>query len=203
MSTLTKLFQKSLCGIALATAAAFASAAPTTYHVNLDTTSLSGGTYLDFAFSSAQGAAITFATVSKLTGGPLTLDSFDGSGTSIGANSFTMSNDPVGYNYVDFSGAVAGMFGFDVSFDDGYLAGLAGGGSTFAVSLLDGGFAPVINGFGIVQFNLSADQGISASIAPGFGTVGLAPAAAVPEPAALLLMLAGLGAMGAMARRRQ
>lgn len=202
MNKLTSLFQKSVFGVALAAACAFASAAPVTYSVKLDTTSLAAGTYLDFAFTPSEGAARSFATVSKLTGG-LTLAGFEGSGTSVGADSFTMSNDPVGFNYVDFAGMVNGMFGFDVTFDDGYLAGLADRSSLFAVSLLGSDFGPVTDGLGIVQFSLTANKGIEASIAAGFGSVGLAPAAAIPEPAALLLMLAGLGAMGAVARRRK
>lgn len=203
MFKLTSMFRKGLLAAALVTSAFGVSAAPTTYHVNLNTTSLTGGTYLDFAFSSAAGAALSKLTVNNLTGGPFFFDSSDGSGTTVGANTFSMTNDANGLNYVDFTGNIASLFSFDVTFDDGFLSGPAGLGSLFAVSVLDSGFAPVANGLGFAQFALSSNQGISATFTPGFGNATLVTSAAVPEPTGLLLMMTALGLMVVVVKRHQ
>lgn len=202
MHKISNAFSKGLLAVALATAAIGASAAPTTYHVDLNTTSIAGGTFLDFSFASVDGAGATTATVTGLNGSPLSFGGIDGNGTSyVSQNLFSLTNDPSG-NFVDFTGMVAGMFGFNVTFSDGFMAGPAGIGSLFAVSVLDNSFAPVMGGMGVAQFALSSNSGIQVSFAPGTGSAQLVNAAAVPEPGQLLLLLTGLGLMGAVMRQR-
>jgi hypothetical protein len=203
MSKFTSMIRKGLLAAALAGSAFGASAAPTTYHVDLNTTSITGGTYLDFAFSSAAGAALSNLTVSNLLGGPVTLDGFDGSATTAGATGFSMSNDANGLNYVDYIGNIASIFSFDVTFADGFESGPAGLGSLFYISILGSDFNPVTNGNAFAQFALSSDAGIRASFAPGTGSATLVDANAVPEPTQLVLMLTALAMMGMMVKRRQ
>ena len=203
MSTFTSIFRKGLLAGALASSALSASAAPVTYHVNLNTTKITGGTYLDFAFSSAAGAALSKLTVANLTGGPLTLAGFDGSGTTANATGFTMNNSANGLNYVDYTGNIASIFSFDVTFADTYQTGPAGFGSLFYVSILGSDFNPVPNGDAFAQFALSPNTPIRTSFVAGTGSATLVGANAVPEPTALLLMLTGFGLMGVMVKRRQ
>lgn len=198
MIKLNSMIRKSLLAVALAGAAFGASAAPTTYHVNVNTTSVTGGTYLEFGFSGSAPAVSTTATVANLGGAALTFDSADGATVNGAGNGFVISNG--NYNYVDYIGAIASMFSFDVTFSDGYLAD-TGFESAFSLSILDSGLAPVSQEFAL--FTLSAANGIVIEFAQGFGDATLVNASDVPEPTQLALMLTALALMGLMVKRRQ
>jgi hypothetical protein len=201
MNIVTSLLRQGLLALALAGTTLGAAADPISYHVNLATAGLESGTYLDFLFTRFDGAAPTTARVFNLTGGLGALAATGGAAVVNLDGTFSIDNGPDALNYVDFLATFGGPFSFDVTFSDGFLAGLDGVGSTFSISVLDADFAPIGNVDGLVQFNLSADGGIVANPLPG-NSAELIGAAQVPEPSAVLMMMTGLGLVGLVRRRK-
>ena len=200
MTNITSILRKGLLAAALAGAAFGASAAPTTYHVNVDTSSLTGGTFLEFGFSGSAPVASTTATVAHLNSAGLTVADSLGGTVDADGSGFVLSNSA--YSYVDYVGAISGMFSFDLTFSDGFMAD-TGFESLFSVSVLDSDYFTVAGGANFATFKLTATDGISTVFTPGLGNATLDVPSAVPEPTQLLLMLTALAMMGAMLKRRQ
>jgi hypothetical protein len=197
MSIFKNLFSRVVLALALSGAAGAALAVPVTYHVNVDTTSLSGQGLLDLAFIGAGSAETATAVLTNFTG------SFGGVYDSFGAISGNVASsvmfaNTAGDNYLTQVVNFGGMFGFDVMFD--FLE--ADQGTSFAVNA----YLPEFSGYAFGERNL-----VVASLNPG-ATVTLlaltpfasiaAITADVPEPNQWMLMLTGLLLLGAMARRR-
>jgi hypothetical protein len=193
MSKLKVLTAVTLLSIAVAGSQELAKADPEpAYHVDLDTTAMSGTGYLDFSFLSLGGWAGAQATLDNFSGdfaGPAELTG-DVSGSIPGTVNFGSGELVQKVN-------LGGKFGFDASF-------LLGGGtlaSTFSVALFDPNGQ--VGGDGkLTSFSLqpdaTGDQRITVSTDSQAADV-----TPLPEPDAPLLMAIGLTAMGLIARRRQ
>jgi len=190
-------FKNLLLSIALLCGAGAAVAGPT-YHVTLDTSAHAGlSGLMDFTFlSSNPDSPHTTATLSNFSG------AFGAEAGRIGAVSGAIPGqvaliDAAGDNWLTQAVSLGGIFGFDITFDDGYLANAGLDGSTFALSLYNEDFSQYIGIDGpLVRFD----------VWPGFIMVSdnndIARIALVPEPSDLLLVLTGLMMMGMVMRRR-
>jgi hypothetical protein len=199
------LLRQCLLAIALAGTALGALAAPTSYHVTLDTAPLAADAqYIEFFFSYAGNAAPVTATVSNLAGAFGTVADQAGTVSVNADGTLTLGNGaaPGDWNYIDFNAVFGGMFGFDVAFDTGFLGDPGTDGSIFSLSVLDAGLQPLGGDFALAQFTLTAANGIVP--APPGRLVTISPnVTAVPEPSAMLMMMTGLGLVGFIARRRR
>ncbi|WP_426111082.1 NF038129 family PEP-CTERM protein [Massilia sp. PWRC2] len=204
MFKLPRMFTSAVLALSLLTSSAMALAGPT-YHVTLDTSAYSGSNgNIDFLLLAANGATGASAVVSNYVGqlgasadafgavagalpGPLTLTNADGT------NEF--------YQSVIFSK----MISFDVAFFGDFLNTVGADASSFTIALLNqAGDAYLGTGPGInqVEFSLTPmSSGLAGSVMFTATDAG-ANVAVVPEPSALLLMVAAIGLMGLMLRRR-
>ncbi|MGJ9420330.1 NF038129 family PEP-CTERM protein [Massilia sp. CMS3.1] len=193
MFNLKNLFTHALLALMLVTGAA--SAAPT-YHVTIDTTSLSGSGVLDFLFSGdADLAAPATATLSNFIGN---LGSSETYGDVSGSTGTTFVFDNVnGFAELLQFVNLGGKFGFDLSFG----LSSAGDGTSFSFALYDESFNYLgVNG-DLAQFQLLPESGISVSA--NNALVGVALVSDVPEPATLASLALGLALMGSTLRARK
>ncbi len=198
------------CALALALSTcgvlAQASSGPVSFHATIDSSTMTGGGYLDFALIPGQvpatGATVTLSNFSGAFGSSFEL-SGDASGTL--ASAFTLGNT-MAYNDLFHSVTLGGTFGFDVTFGGDYATSAGNIGTTFGVGLLAADQVTYLgnaNG-NLFQMELTPMQGelpgtVDVSVLAG----DVASIAAVPEPSEYLMMLAGLGILGALVRRRR
>ena len=205
MFNIKNLINKFLLALCLTAAASGAIAAPTSYHVAVDTTSLGGAGLISLGFGQTGNAGLVTATVSQLTGqvgavtptGAVTLSP---SGFSI-ANTVTADG-----NFADIDALLGGLFSFDIAFSGNFLSETGLEVSSLYISLLDGGYQPLAGDAftGIGAFSIAQGAGVSYRTPfANFITITANPEAVVPEPAALLLLLTGFGLMVVMVKRRQ
>ena len=126
-------------------------------------------------------------------------------------NTLTFTAQPGGATFTPGSGGVALFTAQDALGPFGGFATVApGGGSLFVdfVTQIGGPFTLDANGTGFVTLDVNADAGPLAFTFAGTtsagaisGTVG--SMSAVPEPATVVLLATGLGAVGLVARRRR
>jgi len=190
-------FKNLLLSIALLCGAGAAAAGPS-YHVTLDTRAHAGlSGLLDFTFLAGNpDAPDTTATLSNFSG------AFGAEAGRIGEVAGAIPGqvsliDAAGDNWLTQAVNLGGIFSFDITFDDGYLANAGLDGSTFALSLYNEDFSQYIGIDGpLVRFD----------VLPGFIMVSdnndIARIALIPEPSELLLVLTGLMMMGVAMRRR-
>lgn len=198
MLNFKNLIQQTLLAVALLCGAGAASAGPS-YHVTLNTAQFAGlEGLLDFTFlSSNPGVPPTSATLSNFSG------AFGAEAGRTGAVNGAIPGlvtltDAAGDNWLTQAVSLGASFGFDIRFDDGYLANAGPDFSTLAVTLYNPDFSEYIGIEGsLLQFDLL----------PGFIMVSednaIARSALIPEPSPLLLALTGLMLMGLAVRRRQ
>ena len=167
--------------------AAAAQAAPV-YHVDIDTSSLGGGTaWLGLSFLGLGGAAPASATVSHLAGDLLGAPEAMGAVTGSPPADLTFTGDGGGGDWTQ-----AIQLGGHFTFDVGFLLADGNDGTTFSWSLFDDTHYLGVDGnLGSMELHPEAPAGEALVTSPSnaFSTV-----TKVPEPSTLLLVaLAGCG----------
>jgi hypothetical protein len=192
-----------LLTIALASSAAVATAGPTTFHVNVDTSSLSGNGYLDFFMGAGVAAPLASATISNLSSGFLGVDPSSGDYTVGPGAGYTLVNGP-GFNDLLEQVTLGGLLSFDVMFGGPFLTTPGNEDGVFSISLLDQSFQVFGNPNGVAIFDLVASPNGPATIGVSSDSdfAAVSQTAVVPEPSDLLLMVSGLAVMGWVARRK-
>lgn len=201
MYNLKTLLRHAVLALALAGSSLAAMAAPISFHVDVNTTTLTGNGFLDLQFGAFESAPLTTVTVSNFSGAVGAVDYFDGPVAFNADGSFTMANLPDIGGLLSFNALFGGMLGFDLVFSDDYALQTGTDGSTFTVGLLDADYAAIGDPLGIARFELIPGVGVETSVDGDFAVIG--PVVnAVPEPGAWLLLATGLGLLGFMQRRR-
>lgn len=194
----------------LAGLAGTSAAAPVSYHVQIDTTGLSGSGWLDLVFVPGQlPAAAATARISGVQGdlGAVFTREGDVSGSlGSGPGEALLFGNQTGFNDQLQALNLGGLLRFDVSFDWS-LAGAGGGGATvgssFGIGLLSDDLSAYLGGAGgnLIDFNLSPAQGVQeAQIEVLVHAPALSRVSAVPEPGTLAL--AALALLALLATQR-
>jgi hypothetical protein len=196
-----KFLGQCLLAVALAGGALAAMAAPTSYHVTVNTTGLSGTGSLDmYLAASSAGALPLTATLSNFSSDFGAVDTFFSGDYSAGpGGSFVLVNG-AGYNDLTRFLSLGGMVGFDIAFSGTFLDTAGPEGALFSVGLWDADGNVVGDPFGIASFTFVAT---SPTVITTAFDARLGNITAVPEPSALLMMMSGLGLVGFVARRRR
>lgn len=168
-----------------------------TYQIGIADTATSDIGSIDLLFSSINGAAPVTAYLSRFTGTPVVeLDRLGA--VSDAAGGFSIGNAG---SYNDLYLEVDGPFGFDLNFSEGFLGfnNASDNNGFFSIVLYDSLGAIIGSDTGALQFALT-NSGIIVTSTSSLLSLTQVAVAAVPEPAAWLLMLTGLVFVVSMTR---
>jgi hypothetical protein len=185
-------------GLAAASLTAGATVLPT-YHIGAADTATADIAYIDFLFSSTDGAASVKATLSHFTGMPL--DELDRQGEVGGTSGSFGIDNPGTFNYLLL--AAGGPFAFDLKFSEDFLgvASTFGSSSNFSIALYDSNFDIIGDPNGVLNFSLS-ETGVAIAQTSSLLSLTEVTASDVPEPTDWMLMLTGLVFVVAMTRMK-
>lgn len=194
-----KIFMRQ-CALALSLgcAAVLAQANPMLYHVSVDTAGLGTSGSLDVGVGATNAAETMLATLSNFSAGFQAVDDVYSGVYGITPAGFSLTNGS-GYNYLSQLVTFGGVLSFDVLFNGPFFDVDGTEATGFAVSLFDSK-GELLNL--VASFDFATTGADRITLTQGSGSATLIDPSAVPEPAALLLMLVALGAMGVMLRRR-
>lgn len=196
MFNVKTLFIRGLLACALASGAGAALAVPTSYHVDIDSTSASGAALLNFDFGAYGNAEPAHAVLTNFAGNFGSVYESVGAVSGSVATGLDLANTSV-ENYLSQFVTLGGKFSFDVMFD----VTASNPGSELSVWLYQLDYADLALGTGsLVSFSLTPFDGIAVSADGAFASV--VAIAEVPEPGQWLLMATGLLLLGATVRRR-
>lgn len=180
-----------LLALALAVVAGLAQA--DAWHVSISTAGYTGNGSLELSLLGLANATPATATVSGFTGAFGADGDLQGSISGSFPGTLVFNNS--GTNDFWRSVTLGGVFSFNVDFQ---LATAPGAGTTFAVSVANQ--SDYLTPLPVVTFELVSGLSPVVTKNPVFASVN--PVAAVPEPASWALLLAGLGSIGIVRRRR-
>lgn len=197
MSILNKLSARLLFALMLACGMAQASAE--SYHVSIDTSTLAEQEgYVDFLFLGLANADPVQARLSNFAG-DFTSSSFaQGQVAGSLAAQLTIGNGDAWNEFAQWA-RLGGTLSFDVSFSQPTGSGSAG--ATLSVALLDAGLNYLGASGDIATFALLPAAVTAVSTDAAYATVS--NVSAVPEPAAYLMLAAGLLLMAGLRNRRR
>jgi hypothetical protein len=175
-------------GLVAASLTAGAAVLPT-YQIGIADTATSDIASIDLLFSSIDGAAPVTANLSHFTGTPLVELDRQGA-VSDAAGGFSIGNAG---SYNDLYLEVDGPFAFHLNFSEGFLGfnNASDNNGFFSIVLYDSIGDIVGDPNGALQFALT-NSGVAVTSTSSLLSLTQVADAAVPEPAAWLLMLTGL-----------
>lgn len=195
------LLRHAVLALALVASPFAALAAPVNFHVDLDTSTLSGPGYVDLQFGALTSAPPATVTFKNFMGAFGTVDYSEGDVVANPNGSYTLGNLPDASSILTFNATFGARLAFDLMFSDDYASATGIDGSTLTIALLNSVFNPIGGDSGVVKFDLTPRSGVSSTVNADFAAI--APIAnAVPEPSDLAMMFTGLALLGFTARRR-
>ena len=202
MFKVKNLLRHAVLALALVGSPFAALAAPTSFHVDLDTSTLAGPGYLDLQFGALTSAPPTTVTFSNFMGALGGVDYFEGNVMFNADGSFTLGNLPGIGSLLSFNTTFGGNFGFDLVFSDDYASATGTDGSTLTIALLDSSMTAIGGAYGVAQFDLTPGIGVSSTVNASFASIGPLVVNDVPEPGDWMVMATGLALLGFTLRRR-
>lgn len=176
------------------------------YGVSIDTQALAGTTgYLDFGMVGLVDSPTATASITQLSGGnPLGAPLLDGEAAAQ-ADGWTLGNGAA-FNAVLQGWEFGGVLSFLLDFDGDWLTA-SGSGTTFALKLWDDGFNLLLSKDATgdllrIELIAGGETAVVPLAADDQAIRVTSVAHSVPEPGALLLVLAALGLMNLHGRRR-
>ena len=201
MFKVKNLLRHAVLALALVGSPFAAIAAPVSFHVDLNTSTLSGPGYIDLQFGALTSAPLTTVTFSNFMGAFGAVDFSDGDVVVNADGSYTLGNLPDIGSLLSFNALFGAHLGFDLAFSDDHASATGTDGSTLTIALLDSAFTAIGGAYGVAQFDLTPGSGVNSSVNASFASIG--PVVnAVPEPSDLVMMLTGLALLGFTLRRR-
>ncbi len=207
-----KITRQALAAFALCAVAAHA-AAGNVYHVEINTTQLTGSGWLDLQFNPGNDTApAAVASLSHFVGqlgsdAPQIAGDVNGSLGNVGSQ-VSFANTTT-YNDLFQSVRFGQRLSFDVSFSGSFLnSNNTSVGSSFGVALYGSDQVTVLgngdaNSGSLLTFQLLSTGSPVGNISSVVYDPTLINVSAVPEASEWMMMVAGLGVLGALARRRK
>ncbi len=203
--SITRLVTRAVVGVTLSLLLSLSTAhADMLYHVNIDTSALNGGSgYIDLQFNSGDSSApAATALLSGFAGSITLLPSVVNEGDVSGALPATLVfANSTAFNDVFQSVLFGNDFSFDISFGGDFLNAGGSIGTSFALSLYaQDGFTTLLttDPNGTLLTTELAPGGIVTNTtfaADALGSPSVVAVTPVPLPAALWLLLGGLGVL--------
>lgn len=202
MFKVKNLLRHAVLALALVGSPFAALAAPVSFHVDLDTSTLSGPGYVDLQFGALTSAPMTTVTFTNFMGAFGAVDYADGNVVANANGSYTLGNLPDFGSLLSFNAMFGSRLAFDLAFSDDHASATGTDGSTLTIALLDAGFAPIGGTYGVAKFDLTPGSGVSSVVNASFASVGPVVVNDVPEPSDLAMMFTGLALLGFTVSRR-